>query len=130
MKRQEILDKTNEYGKDFVNRWLKNYEILGTDQLNSSLSRKEFEVIYRRTDNTVGVAVLPEKDRKNDGTCFFGDIKYYAIVYALEFAEIKIMWPPACTGNSYPVWPTWYEHDAEKLKIFKHAYNRIMQYEN
>lgn len=130
MKRQEILDKTNEYGKDFVNRWLKNYEILGTDQLNSSLSRKEFEVIYRRTDNTVGVAVLPEKDSTDDGTCFFGDLKYYALVLALEVARIEIKWPPACTGNSYPVWPTWYEHDAAKLKIFNHAYNRIMQYEN
>lgn len=130
MERQNVLNQTNEYGKQFVSHCLKNYEILGIERHKSSAERNEFDVIYKRTDNTVGVAVLPEKDSKNDGTCFFGDIKYYAIVYALEFAEIKIIWPPACTGNSYPVWPTWYEHDAEKLKIFNHAYNRIMQYEN
>lgn len=128
--RNEVINRTNEYGRQFVNRCLKRDEILGIEVSKSARNRNEFDVIYRDPDNKVLVAVLPEKDNTCNSSCFFGDLKYFAMVYALDFAEIPIMWPPACTGRVYPVWPSWYCKDAKKLEAFKREYNRLLQYEN
>ena len=124
MEKRDVCRLTNEYGKRFVEDWLKNYEILGVEQ-HGSANRQEFDVIYRRTDKTIGVAVLPNHDSKNDGSCFFGDFDYYVIVYALEYAGIPIKWPSACTGRSYPIHPAWYEDDEKKLAKYREAYAEL-----
>lgn len=81
----EILNRTNESGKAFIKMWLRNVELLGIE--DNKGTRKEFFVIYKRVDNEIRVACLPELGSTNE-PCFFGSLNHYATVVAQQTAVV------------------------------------------
>lgn len=118
---EEILSMTNEAGRKFC-RWLKDYEILGTERTPDNISRKEFTVIYRNKERAVCTAVLSDKDNKDDGSCFFGDLRHFAMCYAQQMAGVSLRQ----MYNGALAWPVWYLNENDFLR-WKGFYDGMMQ---
>lgn len=119
--KQTILGMTNEAGKKFF-RWIEKYDILGIEKTNSDISRKEFTVIYRDSDSCVRAAIFPDSSTTNDGTCFFGDLKHFAMCYAEEKAGVRLR----LRNNGSLYWPAWYLEKEDFLR-WKKFYDEMMQ---
>lgn len=121
MELQQIKEMTNDHGKKFLDSWhFENKEILGVENTKSNILRKEFTIIYRELQGDIYTAILPCAETSNDGCCFFGDIKYFNILFALEQNNIQPKWNP--TG--YVMWPVWYT-SKEELQKFLSTYKEL-----
>ena len=109
MELQQIKKMTNDHGKKFLDMWFAKKNIIGVEKTKSNIGRKEFTIIYRELKGDVHTAILPCAETSNDGCCFFGDIKYFNILYALEQNNINPKW----TNNGYVMWPVWYTSEEE-----------------
>lgn len=115
---------TNIAGREFLKK-INNCEILGliTPQENS---RRESYVLYRSKDKKIYCCVVPQSDGKTT-PCYFGDLEYFAIIYACSVSGIKCQW----NKNDRPAWPSWFmdfsnKKDREKWGNFIDAYNNII----
>lgn len=109
MELQQIKQMTNDHGKKFLDMWFAKKDIIGVEKTKSNIGRKEFTIIYRELKGNVHTAILPCAETSNDGCCFFGDIKYFNILYALEQNNINPKW----RNNGYVMWPVWYTSEEE-----------------
>lgn len=109
MELQQIKQMTNDHGKKFLDMWFAKKDIIGVESTKSNILRKEFTIIYRELKGDVHTAILPCAETSDDGCCFFGDIKYFNILYALEQNNITPKWG----NNGYVMWPVWYTSKEE-----------------
>ena len=119
--KEKILSMTNEHGKKFFS-WISKYEILGTEKTPSNISRKEFTVLFRDSDGCVRAAIFPDANTNDDGTCFFGDLRHFAMCYAEQKANVCLR----LRNNGSLAWPAWYLtiEDFSRWKIF---YDEMMR---
>ena len=121
MELNEIISNTNDAGRLFCTMWLKGYEILGTEDLNES---GWFYVIYCG-ERDVRVASMPRKDT-DCNACFFGDLKYFAMIAAYDKLRLPIKW----RFDNSPAHPIWWTSDKELIERFdKQMYAIIRKYE-
>ena len=116
---QQLKEMTNDYGKKFVG-WIENNRILGVEITESNQLRNEFTVLYE-SQNGVYTAILPNKDDKNDGCCFFGDLQHFAMCYAAGKTGLITKW----MGHKM-IWPAWYT-EKELFDEWKRHYDSMMQ---
>ena len=109
MELQQIKQMTNDHGKKFLDMWFAKKDIIGIEKTKSNIGRKEFTIIYRELKGDVHTAILPCTETSDDGCCFFGDIKYFNILFALEQNNINPKW----RNNGYVMWPVWYTSEEE-----------------
>lgn len=120
MKKEEIYSMTNDYGKKFFNDWLQSKEILGVERTESNIGRKEFTVIYRYSDGKINAAILPDVGTNDNGSCFFGDLKHFAMCYAEGKANVNLR----LNNNGNLMWPVWYL--SENIFELWHRYYKEM----
>ena len=113
MEKEKVLSMTNEFGKKFFG-WISKYDILGIEKTPSNISRKEFTVIFRDSDNCVRAAIFPDADTKDDGTGTSYDeegvmvismseestVNLYAI-WRAEMVEIECPGGYICYGSTF-----------------------------
>lgn len=110
-----IQNRTNDAGITFIKRWLRNVEILGIEDNRGT--REEFFVIYKREDNEIRVACLPELGSTN-APCFFGSLNHYATVVAQQTAGVTGRF---CNTSIY-----WLPNETQR-KMAIDTYNRIIK---
>ena len=120
MELQEIMEMTNDHGKNFLKTWFAKKRILGVEMSKSNIRRKEFTIIYRELLGNIRTAVLPNAETFNDGCCFFGDIEYFTRLYALEKNNINPKW--RIDGDI--IWPVWYT-TKEEFEKFLSTYKEL-----
>jgi len=111
---------TNKFGREYLASL--DAEFIGVDASPSNESRNEKSVIIKWPDGKIGVVVVPNGDSINKGCCVFGDLKYFATLYALEKANIPVKWLP----NGNPLWPAWYARE-DDFREFKEVYDSIIE---
>jgi hypothetical protein len=89
MKKFDITNY-NEASQQFLNRYVGKDSVICVKQNHS---RKDENFIFYKRGNDIKVCVLTLKDSKNNGSCFYGDLKYYAKsifcnVYGYKFENI------------------------------------------
>lgn len=119
--KEKILEMTNDYGKKFFG-WISKYEMLGIEKTTNNISRHEFTVIFRDSDNCVRAAIFPDADTTNDGTCFFGDLEHFSMCYAEEKANVRLR----LRNNGHLYWPVWYLEKEDFLR-WKKFYDEMKQ---
>ena len=124
MEKEKVLSMTNEFGKKFFG-WISKYDILGIEKTPSNISRKEFTVIFRDSDNCVRAAIFPNADTKDDGTCFFGDLKHFAMCYAEQMANVNLR----LRNSGQLMWPVWYLNENDFLRWKKFYDEMISKYQ-
>ena len=133
MELQQVKEMTNDYGKKFLDFWFKEKEILGVERGGNNNCRKEFTIVYvsenldwhtgKVTSTEICTAVLPDKDSKNDGCCFFGDLQHFSMVYAEEKSGVRLRMNPQ---NCKLMWPVWYTEEKDFLR-WKSYYDEMMK---
>lgn len=99
MKIKDLCQMTNENGKSFL-RYTKA-KVLGIE--NDLDDSCRFFAIVRYSDNTVSAWSMPKKNT-SCAACSFGNLKYFAMVWAYHnMPEKKILW----NVNGYPIRPIW-----------------------
>lgn len=123
---------TNEHGKKFLESYFKGREILGVEVTESNKGRREFTMLYVSVNkdwNTgkvkgkeVCAAILPDKDTRDDGTCFFGNLRHFAMCYAEDLSGVRLR----LQNNGHLMWPVWYTEREDFLR-WKSFYDEMMQ---
>ena len=132
MELQQVKEMTNDFGKKFLDTWFKGCTILGYERTESDKSRKEFTIIHvsvnkdwrtgKVLSQEVCAAILPDNDTKDDGTCFFGDLKHFAMCYAEGKSGVRLR----LRSNGHLMWPVWYTEREDFLR-WKSFYDEMMQ---
>ena len=120
MELRQVMAMTNDHGKKFLASWFAKKDILGIEKTASNVSRKEFTIVYRELKGDIRTAILPCAETSDDGCCFFGDMEYFTILYALEQNNIKPLWK----NNGYVMWPVWYT-TKEEFEKFLSTYKEL-----
>ena len=118
MELQQVMEMTNESGKS----WLRFYdkEILGIEDRGET---SWFYVVYRyKNSPKVYVLSTPRKDSDCKAGSM-GHLYRYALIVAMEEAGIKIEWK---ASNDWPIWPSWYCDDKDKLDKFVKRLDQIL----
>ena len=124
MELQQVKQMTNDFGKKFLDTYFKSYEIIGVEREHGA-SRNEFIIVYTymwKGERKVSTAVLPNKDSKDDGTCFFGDLKHFAMYHAEDKSGVRLR----LQNNGQLMWPVWYT-DREDFLRWKSFYDEMMR---
>lgn len=124
MELQQVKEMTNDFGKKFLDSYFKGYDIVGIEREHGE-SRNEFMIIYTyiyKNEKKVCAAVLPNKNSRNDGTCFFGDLKHFAMCYAEDKSGVRLH----LQNNGHLMWPVWYTEKEDFLR-WKKFYDEMMQ---
>ena len=122
MKKEIVYEMTNDFGKDFLDRYFSRVIIDGTERRTND-NRQEFYIIYR-TECGKYVAVLPEKESKDDSSCFFGPLDYFAKLAAYDAAGMQAKWDV----NDNPIHPKWYLRPGDaRLDKWIECYRNILK---
>lgn len=119
----EVYSMTNSHGRKFLDMWFRNYEFLGVEITPSNVSRNEFTLVFRDTDGEIRAAILPDSKKNDDGTCFYGDLKRFSMIYAEEKSGVKLRMN---MNNCQLIWPVWYTNETDFLR-WKVFYDEMMK---
>ena len=80
----------NEASQLFLNRWIGREKVICVKQCRG---RKDEHLVFYRGEKEIKICVLTLKDSRNDGSCFFGNLKHlakmmYCSVYGYDFQDI------------------------------------------
>ena len=84
----------NEASQLFLNRWIGREKVICVKQRHG---RKDEHFVFYRGEKEIRICVLTLKESKNDGSCFFGNLKHlakmmYCHVYGYDFQNICYWW--------------------------------------
>lgn len=80
----EILNRTNEAGREFAQNWLQGCTLLGIEPTHDS--REQFFVVYINSEGRHAVLCLPDAGTGST-PCYYGSLEYYADVVARAFVR-------------------------------------------
>lgn len=80
----EILNRTNEAGREFAHNWLQGRTLLGIEPTHDS--REQFFVVYINGEGRRRVLCLPDAGTSY-APCFYGSLEYYADAVARAFVR-------------------------------------------
>lgn len=80
----EILNRTNEAGREFVQFWLRGRTLLGVEPTHDS--REQFFIVYINGEGRRGVLCLPDAGTLG-APCYYGSLEYYADAVARAFVR-------------------------------------------
>lgn len=80
----DILNRTNEAGREFAQNWLQGRTVLGVEPTHDS--RNQFFVVYINGEGRRSVLCLPDAGT-DCAPCYYGSLEYYAAMVALWYMK-------------------------------------------
>ena len=110
MKAFEITNY-NEASQLFFNRWIKKENVICVKQRHD---RKDENLVFYKGETEIRICVLTLKESKNDGSCFFGNLKHL----------VKLMY---CNIYGYALQDICYRPDIQPMKRIETAINNYIK---
>lgn len=80
----EILNRTNNAGREFAQHWLQGRTLLGIEPTHDS--REQFFVVYINSEGRRAVLCLPDAGT-GYAPCYYGSLQHYADAVARAFVR-------------------------------------------
>lgn len=84
----------NEASQLFLNRWIGQEKVICVKQCHV---RKDEHLVFYRGEKEIRICILTLKESKNDGSCFFGNIRFltklmYCNIHGCALQDVCYWW--------------------------------------